>query len=86
MTREAIQIETTRQLRLLNRKKGKPSDGTGPGNWTELADKGCRVRLWKRRAEERLEAILRSTTALRGERAGEILRASDDRVSYGWYL
>ena len=62
MTREAIQIETNRQLRLLNRKKGKPTDGTGPGSRTELTDKGCRVltieeaRLRKRRAEEMLEA------------------------------
>jgi len=63
MTRETIQIETNRQLRLLDRKKGKPSDGTaGPGSRTELTDKGCRVltieeaRLRKRRVEERLEA------------------------------
>jgi len=31
MTKEAIHIETHWQLRVLNRKKGKPSDGTGPG-------------------------------------------------------
>jgi len=36
MTREAIQIETNQQLRLLNRKKGKPSDSTGPGSRTEV--------------------------------------------------
>ena len=36
-------METNRQLRLFNRKKGKPGDGTGPGSRTELTDKGCRV-------------------------------------------
>ena len=52
MTREAIQIETNRQLRLLNRKKGKPTDGTGPGSRTELTDKGCRVHRGSQVAEK----------------------------------
>ena len=94
MTREAIQIETNRQLRLFNRKKGKPSDGTaGPGSRTELTDKGCRVltieeaRLRKRRVEERLEADTQKQQRLEGKRQEKAgLRASDGRVSYGWYL
>ena len=63
LAREAMQIETNRQLRQLNRLEGKSVDGApGPGSRTELADKGCRVltmeeaRVRKRRAEEKLEA------------------------------
>jgi len=42
IAREAMQTETNRQLRLLNRKKGKlGGEGTGPGGRTELTDKGC---------------------------------------------
>jgi len=90
MTREAIQIETNRQLRLLNRKKGKPSDGTGPGSRTEL--KGCCVltieeaRLRKRRVEERLEADTQKQQRLEGKRQEKAGLRSDGRVSYGWYL
>jgi len=74
MTREAIQIETNQQLRLLNRKKGKPSDSTGPGSRTELTNKGCRVltieeaRLRKKLAEERLEADTQKQQRLEGKR------------------
>jgi hypothetical protein len=61
MAREAVQIETNRQLRLVNRKKGKAM-GEAPGSRTELTDKGTRVitlekaQSRKRRAEEKLEA------------------------------
>ena len=75
MTREAMQIETNRQLRLLNRKKGKSGgEGTGPGSRTELTDKGCRVltseeaRLRKRRAEEKLEADVQKQQRLEVKR------------------
>jgi len=61
-------------LRLLNRQKGKPSDGTGPGSSTELTEKGCRVltieeaRLRERRAEEKLEADTQKQQRLEGKR------------------
>ena len=73
MTREAIQIETNQQLRLFNRKKGKPGDSTGPGSRTELTNKGCRVltieeaSLRKKRAEERLEADTQKQQRLEGK-------------------
>ena len=75
MTREAMQIETNRQLRLLNPKKGKSGgEGTGSGGRTELTDKGCRVftieeaRLRKRRAEEKLEAGVQKQQRLEEKR------------------
>ena len=44
MAWEAIQLETNRQLRQKNRKKGQKKEGDlGPGPWTALADKGTRV-------------------------------------------
>ena len=42
IAREAIQLETNRQLRQNNRKKGK---GTGPGPQTALASKGTTRRV-----------------------------------------
>ena len=90
MTREAIQIETTRQLRLLDRKKGKPSDGTDPGSRTELTDKGCPYyrgsQVTEKTGRGKTGSRYSEATALGGEKAGDGLRASDGRVSYGWYL
>ena len=69
MAREAIQLETNRQLRQNNRnsKKGK---GLGPGPRTALADKGTRVLTTevaedlKKKAEAKFEAELEAKLRL----------------------
>jgi len=86
MTREAIQIETNRQLRLFNHKKEKSVTALVPvfgQSWLikdvfTIEDPSCGK-------GRRRKPILRSNNAWKGK-AGESLWASDDRVSYGWHL
>ena len=67
MAREAIQLETNRQLRQNNRNKGK---GPGPGPRTALADKGTRVLTTevaedlKKKAEAKFKAELEAKLRL----------------------
>jgi len=90
LTREAMEIETNQQLRLLNRKKEPGGEGTGTGGRTKLTDKGCRSSPSRqpdcgKTGGGKLEPMFRAT-ALGGEAAGKILRASDDQISQGLYL
>jgi len=86
MAREAIQIETNRQLRRLNRTKGNPDNSSTrhAGSRTQLTDKRCRVltieeaRLRKRRVEEKNRGGGLEATAFGREAARKSLRASDD--------
>ena len=66
MAQEAIQLETNRQLRQNNRRKGLTKEGEAPmpGPRTALADKGTRVLTTevaddlKKKAEAKFEAKL----------------------------
>ena len=71
MAREAIQLETSRQLPQNSRKKGK---GTGPGSQTALADEGTRLLTsevaedLKKKAEAKFEAELEAKLRLENKR------------------
>ena len=75
MAWEAIQLETNRQLRQNNRKKGQKKEGDlEPGLRTALADKGTRVLTTevadelKKEAEARFEAELEAKIRLENKR------------------
>ena len=80
MAREAIQLETNRQLRQNNRKKGQKKEGDSesqapmPGPWTALADKGTRVLTTKvadeleKKAEAKFEAEQEAKLRLENKR------------------
>ena len=79
IAREAIQLETNRQLRQNNRKKGK---GTGPGPQTALASKGTTRRVitsevaedLKKKAEAKFEAELEAKLRLENKRKEKAFR------------
>lgn len=81
MAREAIQLETNRQLRQKNRKKsaGTAKPGSGPGGRSAITDKGTRVltiaeaQERKQKAEEKMVAELQKQERLEQKRQDKAL-------------